>query len=146
MNDKETTASYVELSKQATTHCVDAFASANQRALDYTKSVWEIVSRPYSSAAIETVVRENFDRTNQIVSLTIAELQTTGQKSAEFGEKLVSHGAKLQETNVHSLRGMVNTGLSNLNYVKDTATQSFEDITKRIDDIGNRTAAQVSSN
>lgn len=146
MNDKETTASYVELSSQAYALFVDAFASANQRALDYTKSVWEIASRPYASTALETTVRENFDRTNQIVALTISELQTSGQKAAELAEKSFSHGAKLQETFVTATRGLVNTGISNMNYAKDTATKSFDDMTKRMDDMQARTASQVSSN
>jgi len=146
MNDKEMTTSYVELSSQAYALFVDAFATANKRVLDYTKSVWEISSRPYASTALETTVRENFDRTNQIVALTISELQTTGQKAAEFAEKAFAHGAKLQETMVQTTRGMIDTGISNINYAKDTTAKSFDDITKRMDEVQARTAQQVSSN
>jgi hypothetical protein len=142
MQTKDMTSSYVELSSQAYTLFVDAFASANQRALDYSKSVWQIVSRPYASNAIETAMRENADRTNQIVSLTIGELQTNGQKTAEFAEKLVAHGAKVQESYVHAMRGLVDTGVSNMKYAKDVATQQYEDATKRLEDM----TATVSSN
>jgi hypothetical protein len=145
-NDKEMTASYVELSNQAYALVVDAFATANQRVLAYTKSVWEISSRPYASTALETTVRENFDRTNQIVALTISELQTTGNNAAEFAEKAFAHSAKLQETLVQSTRGLVDTGISNMNYAKDTAAKSFDDITKRMDEVQTRTAQQVSHN
>jgi hypothetical protein len=143
---KDTTSSYVELSSQAYTLFVDAFASANQRALDYSKSIWEIVSRPYASTAIETAARENFDRANQIVSLTIGELQATGQKNAEFAEKLVSHGAKVQESYVHAMRGLVDTGVSNISYVKDVATQQFEDATKRLSEMQARATSAASNN
>jgi len=146
MSSSETTASYLELSGQAYTLLVDSIASANQRTLDYTKSVWEIISRPYASTAVETGVRENFDRANQVVALTINELQTSGQKTAELTEKLVSHTAKLQETYVHAVRGLVDTGISNVNYVKDTATQQFEDLSRRLDEIQTRITAPVSHN
>ena len=146
MSDKDTTTSYVELSSQAYSLFVDALASANQRGLDYWKSLWEIVSRPYASTAIETGVRENFDRANQIVSLTINELQSSGQKAAEFGEQLFAHGAKLQDSYVAAFRGLVNTGISNMNYVKETTTQQFDDLAKRLDDMQARTTAPVSQN
>jgi hypothetical protein len=146
MSTKDTTASYLELSGEAYTLFIDAMATSNQRALDYTKSVWEIVSRPYSSSAVETAVRENFDRANQIVNLTIGELQASGKRSAELSEKLVAHAAKLQETYVHAVRGVVDTGISNVNYVKDTATQQFEDLSKRLDEMQTRIATPVSNN
>ncbi|GAC1430452.1 MAG: hypothetical protein NVS3B16_09550 [Vulcanimicrobiaceae bacterium] len=147
MQNKDRAAtSYVELSSQTYSLFVDAFASANKRALDYAKSVFEITSRPYASTAIETTVRENFDRANQVVSLTINELQTNGQKSAEFGEKLVSHGAKVQESLVSSVKGLVDTGISNINYAKETASQSLDEMTKRVEDAQARTAAAVSPN
>jgi hypothetical protein len=92
MQTKESTSTYVELGAQAYALVTDAMASANQRALDYMKSVYEITTRPYASNALETAARENFDRANQVMSLTVSELQTSGQKAAEFSEKLVAHG------------------------------------------------------
>jgi hypothetical protein len=146
MTAKDQTAGYVELSSQTYNLFVDAFATANKRALEYTKSVWEIVSRPYASTAVETAVRENFDRANQIVSLTIAEMQTNGQQAAEFNEKLVAHGAKVQESLVHAMKGVAETSISNMNYMKESATQQFDDMTKRFEEAQNRTAAAVSQN
>ena len=146
MTIKEQTASYMELSSQSYTLFVDAMSAYNRRSLEYAKNVWEIASRPYASTAIETTVRENFDRTNQLVSLTINELQTTGQKAAEFGEKVASHSAKVQESLVHSMKGLVEAGLSNANYAKETATQSFDEMTKRLEDAAMRTTAPASAN
>jgi hypothetical protein len=144
--DTESTSSYVELSSQAYNLFVDAYASANQRTLGYLKSVWEIASRPYASTALETTVRENFDRANQVVSLTISELQTTGAKGAELVEKLGAHNAKVQDSISTAFRGLVTTGISNVNYVKESTAQQFEDLTKRMDEIQSRAAASVSSN
>lgn len=146
MQIKEQTASYVELSSQSYTLFVDAFSSYNKRALEYAKSVWEITSRPYASTAIETTVRENFDRANQIVSLSIHELQTNGQKSAELAEQLVSHGAKIQESLVSSMKGLVDTGISNMNYAKETATKSIDEMTAKMEDVQARTTGAVSAN
>ncbi len=143
MQFKEQTASYVELSSQTYSLFVDAMASYNKRSLEYTKSLWEIASRPYASTAIETTVRENFDRANQMISLTVSELQTNGQKSAEFGEKLVAHGAKVQESLVATMKGLVDTGISNVNFAKDSATQQFDNVTKRLEETTERAAAST---
>jgi len=144
--DNETTPSYVELNSQVYNLFVDAYASANQRTLGYLKSVWEISSRPYASTALETTVRENFDRANQVVSLTIAELQTNGAKGAEFVEKFAAHNAKVQDSIATAFKGLVTTGISNVNYVKETTAQQFEDLTKRLDEIQSRASATVSAN
>jgi hypothetical protein len=146
MQPQETTSSYVELSTQAYALFVDALAKSNQRALGYAKSVYDIVARPYSSPSPEAVARENFDRASQLVSLGVNTLQTAGQQNAEFAEKAVAHGAKLQETYVAAMRGLVNSGISNMNFVKETTDRQIEDLGKRFDEIQNRATATVSSN
>jgi hypothetical protein len=143
---KATTSSYAELTTKSYSLFVDAIASANQRALDFTKQVWEISTRPYETNTIESALRENLERTNEIVTLSIAELQTNGKKTAELAEKLVEHAAKLQETYTASLKGIVETGVSNLTYVKDTATSQFEDFAKRVEQTEKSVASSMSSN
>ena len=139
------TSSYVELASQGYTQFVDAIASNGQRALGYWKSLYEITARPYASTAVETTVRENFDRANQIVALTIGELQTTAAKNAEFVEKFSAFGAKLQDSYANAVRGLVTTGISNVNYVKETTAKQFDDLTKRLDEIQARSTAAVSN-
>jgi hypothetical protein len=146
MADKDTTPSYVELASQYYNLCVGAYAEASQRALTFSREVWEVASRPYGSTAIETTARENFDRANQIVALAVNQLQTSGAKNAELAEKLVAHGAKVQDSLAGAYRGAVNTGISNMNYVKETATQQFDELTKRMDDVQARATAAVSQN
>ena len=142
----ETSSSYVDLASQTYGLFVEAAATANQRVLGYWKSLYEVASRPYASTAVENAVRENFDRANQIVSLTINELQANGAQSAEFAGKLVAHGAKVQDSVSNAFRGLVNTGISNMNFVKDTTAQQFEDLTKRLDEMQTRAQAVVSNN
>jgi hypothetical protein len=137
------TPSYVELSGQTYTLFVDAIAAANHRTLGYMKSLYEIASRPYASSAVETNVRENFERAHQIVELTVNELQATGQKNAEFAEKVAAHGAKLQDSWTHSLRGVLKSGLSNITYVKDTAETSFDGFAKRVEEMQSRTTVSA---
>jgi BMFP domain-containing protein YqiC len=144
-NTKETTSSYIELAGQASNLVSEAMATANKRALDYWKSVWEISSRPYASTAIESSVRENFDRANQILALTVSEMQTSAQKTSELTERLASHTAKLQDTALTAFGGMVNTGVSNLNYVKETTNKQFDEMAKRADELKSR-AVPVSQN
>ena len=146
MNAQETTTNYVELANQAYSLFVDAVASSNQRALDYGKSVWEISSRPYASTALDSTVRENFDRANEIVSLSVTELQANGQKTAELAQKLFAYGEKVQDLALQAFRGLVNTGISNINYVKETATQQFDDLAKRLDEVPTSSAVTASKN
>jgi len=146
MQSKNTTTSYINLTTQAFELFRNSFAAANQRGLEYLKSVYEISSRPYASSALETISRENFDRANQVMSLTFAELQTSGQKAAEFGEQLAAHGAQIQDSIVTAMRGVADSGISNMNFVKDATSHQIDEIAKRIDDVQNHATAQVSAN
>ncbi|GAC1396570.1 MAG: hypothetical protein NVS4B5_04670 [Vulcanimicrobiaceae bacterium] len=143
MQFKDQTSSYVDLSTQTYSLFVDAMSSSNKRALEYTKSLWEISSRPYASTAVETTVRENFDRANQIISLTVSELQTGGQKNAEFAEKLVAHSAKIQESLVAAMKGLVQSSISNLTFAKDSASQQFDNGIKRVEETASRASASA---
>lgn len=145
MEDQGTrTPSYVELSSQAYGLVVDAVASSNQRTLAYMKSLYEIVSRPYTQSAVETSVREGFDRANQIVELTVSELQTSGQKNAELAETLAAQTAKWQDSWTQAMRGLLKSGIANVSYVKDATETSFDGFAKRVEELQQR--ATVSSN
>jgi hypothetical protein len=138
------TPSYVELSSQAYGMFVEAYAAANQRALAYMKSLYEIASKPYPTTGPEAFVSERFDRAHQIVDLTVNEMQTTGQKNVEFAEKLFAHTAKVQESATQALRGVMQTSVANLSYVKDATETSFDGFAKRVEDLQSR--AGVSAN
>ena len=132
MHDK--TASYIELTTQTYRTIVDALSAANERNLGYVKSLFEISTRPYASSAFETVARENVDRANQIVGLSVSEMQASTAKAAEVGGELFAHASALQDAYVASVRGLFETGLSNANFVRETTARQMEH------------AAQVSSN
>jgi len=143
MNEKidEQTKSYVDLANQTYAVLVDAYSQAQHRYLSYGKSVYEVLSRPYASTAIETTYREGFDRANQIVELTVSEMQQAGAATAKLGQTLVSQNALWQDKTMESARGVMKTMVSNLNYVKDTTDKQFEGFTKRVEEMQARTVS-----
>jgi hypothetical protein len=117
------TANYVELSGQTYELVVDTFASVARRRLDYWKSVWEIASRPYGSTAIESTVRENFDRASQLANLTAGELRSRGQVAAEFSEKLLTQAGKLQDAALETFRDSLKTYASTVSQLKEATAE-----------------------
>ena len=142
----ETTTGYIDLATQGYGLFVDALSAVNQSALGYTKSLYDIVSKPYTSTAVETTVRENFDRAEQLVSLTVGKLQNDGKLRADFAEKTATYLSKVQESSLVGLRGLWKTGVSNITYARETADQQFEGITKRVDELQSRVVAGMGRN
>ncbi len=137
--------SYVELSSTLFSTLVEAYGAANQRMLAYGKSVYEIASRPYTSTAVDAALRENFDRVNQIVELTVAEVQANGTHSTELSEALLQQGGAFQETFVEAGKTMARMGESNMNFVKETADAQAANISKTVGDLQAHASA-VSAN
>jgi hypothetical protein len=133
--------SYIELSGKAYSFLVDALGAASLRRLAYVKSLYEVVARPYASTALEQTVRENFDRANALLALSIAEAQTSVQKSAEFSETWLEHAAKLQGSAIEASRGLVKSGLANLEFARDSSNAQFETFAKQVEGAQSRIAA-----
>jgi hypothetical protein len=142
---KDSATSYIQLSSKVYSLFLDALTSRTQRRLQYWKSVWEVSSRPYQSTAVEGTVREGFDRAGQILDLTANELKTDGQNAADFSEKLLSYATRFQDVAINSFRGVLNTSISNLDYVKETTQQQFDDLTKRLDEVERQAVAKSST-
>ncbi len=134
------TSEYIELSSQAYNLFAESMTAANERAFDYWKSVWQITSRPYASTD-QTGIRENVDRTNQIASLTVSEVATSGREAAEFAEKLIAHSAKVQKLYVDAARGLMNSGVSNMSLVKEATERQIDVIAKRFEDAQSATTS-----
>ena len=140
MNTQNTTADYVTLTNEVYALLVEAFGSADTRALNYWKSVWDITARPYSPVTIDSVVRTNLERANQLTTLTVDELRSAGRESAEFAEKLLAKGTKVQDTALGSFRGMIDTYAANLNYVKEATGAQLDGLSRGVEDLDKRTA------
>jgi hypothetical protein len=85
--------------------------------LDFWKSVWQIASRPYASAAIASIVGENFDRTSELTNLTVGELQSRFQRTADFSQRFLTHVGKLQDAARETYRDVLT-----VDRVKDAPT------------------------
>jgi hypothetical protein len=138
LSTQNITADYVALSNEVYALLVDAFGSTDKRALNYWKSVWDITSRPYSPVTIDAVVRTNLERADQVTNLTIGEMRTAGRESAEFAEKLLAKGVKVQDTALGSFRRLLDTYAANLNYVKETTSATLDDLSRRLEDLEKR--------
>lgn len=141
---KTAVASYLELSNQTYSLLVDAYAAVSRRKLDYVKALYEVAARPYASTAVEQIVRENFDRTDQALSLTIAELQTSIAKTAELSSSWLKQAAKVQESTLDASRALVKASVSNLAFVKESSDKQLDAFAKRVEEAQNRAGASVS--
>lgn len=145
-NNDQQTKSYLDLCTATYGTLVEAAANANHRMLEHMKSTYEIVSRPYTSTALEATYRENLDRAGQLVELNVAAAQKSSAEFASLAEKLAKQGSAWQESYVETMRGLFRTALSNLTFVKDAADQTYEGFAKRVEEIQARAAAGVSQN
>ena len=105
MSRQGNTAKHIELSNEAYGLIVDTFAPAMRSRLGYWKSVWEIVSRPYASTAIASTVGESFDRASELAHLTVGELRSRIQRTADFSEKFLGQVGTLQNAALEMYRG-----------------------------------------
>jgi len=142
---KDSATSYIQLSSKVYSLFLDALTSRTQRRLQYWKSVWEVSSRTYQSTAVEGTVRDIFDRAGQVLDLTANELKTDGQNAAEVSEKLLSYVPRFQDVAINALRGVLDASISNLDYVKETTQQQFDDLTKRLDEVERQAVAKSST-
>jgi len=137
MSDRgsEQTASYVELANKTYTTLVDAVSDANHRALAFGKSWLDLVTKPYAATSVEAAYRERLERANQLVDLTIETAQHAGTQAAKLGNQLAQHSSDWQTSVTQTMRGVMQTGASNLKYVGDAAGEAFNGVTKRVQDL-----------
>jgi hypothetical protein len=122
LSTQNTTADYDELTNDVYALLVKAFASTDKRALNYWKSVWDITSRPDAPVTIDSVIRRNLERANQLTNLTIGEMRSAGRESTAFAKKLLAEGTKVQDTALGSFRRLLDKYAANVNYVKETTS------------------------
>ena len=65
-------------------------------------------------------------------------LRSAGRESAEFAEKVLAKGTKVQDTALGTFRGLLDTYASNLNYVKETTSAQLDDLSRRLEDLDKR--------
>jgi len=135
----EHTASYVDLANKGFDLTIEAATATAKRTLDYTRSVIEVLSKPYAVTSPDQFVRENFERAEKLVELRDGFLHETTKQSAMFANELLKHGKATQDTLQRGLQGLNEVAVTNFNLVKDAAGQQIADMAKRVE-------ATVSSN
>jgi hypothetical protein len=111
---------------------VDAIAWSNYRFLDYWRRVWEINSRSHAALTPEALLRDSVERANEILDLTLAELESQAAKSAELTERLASEAAHLQHAAFEAYRGLLATSIENLRLVEKSTTAQLEETNRRL--------------
>jgi hypothetical protein len=129
------TAKYIEISNEAFGLIVDTFASATRSRLGYWKSVWEIASRAYASTAIASTVGESFDRASELANLTVGELRSRVQRTADFSEKFLAQVGKLQDAVLETYRYSLKSYVSTVDQVKDASTELLVDGVSTVDQV-----------
>lgn len=137
---------YIELSKDVYNSFIAVLGSVSRRRLEYWKSLWEVASRPYLSTSIDSRVSESIDRMSNVVDLTADRLKADGQDVVEFSEQVVSYGSRFQDAGIKVMRGVLDTSISSLDYVKESTQHQFEDLTNRLEEVERRTSGSVTSN
>jgi hypothetical protein len=123
LNIQGRTAKYIELSNQLYGLIVDAFAFATRSTLGYWKSVLNIASRPYASTAIASTIGDNFNRAGELAQLTVGELRSRVQRTADFSEMFLAQVGKLQHAAPETYRDSLKLFVSSVDQVKDASTE-----------------------
>ena len=145
MSTQDSTASYIETSGQAYRLLIDGLASLNRSRLEYWKSVWGIVSRPYPSTALDSAVRETLDRANEFTDLTATELRERVRITADFSEKFLAQVEKLQDASVEVLRDSLKTYASTVSRLQEAASEAASEISARADKHAEKARSLVSA-
>jgi PAB1-binding protein PBP1 len=126
----QSTTSYFELAQETATIIADELSAANQRALSYVKSLWEIAGRSNG----ESTLRSAFERAEAVVSLTEREIQKSLRSNLDVTEKLLAQSKKLQQQSYESAKEIAEKALSNAKQVVEAAGERIEGLTERIDE------------
>ena len=141
-----TTSTLVDLTSESNKIVIDAVATANRRAVAYYKGLWNIVSRPFPSKDLKDNVGEGFERAEQIVDLTIQEMEADSKLAIEFAEKALAQATKAREEAVNVAREYAKTGVSTLKSALESTESTLktalentetrlEDFSKRLEDV-----------
>ena len=118
------TTAYIELTKDTYSLILDTLASATRSRVDYWKTAWDIVSRPYASTAFGPAAKENADRATELAGLTIEELRSRVERGANFSEKILAQAGKLQDAALETYREAVKSTSSAVEHIKTEVSET----------------------
>jgi hypothetical protein len=128
MSTQSSIAKYIELSNAVYELFLDTFASAIRGRIDYSKTVFDIASRPYPTNSNGSALRGAFARAGELTDVTVVELCSRVQRTADFSEKFLVEVEKLQDANLKLYRDSLTSIVSAVDQVKDTSADLVGDL------------------
>jgi hypothetical protein len=117
-------AGYASLAADTCRSFAGAFESLNHETLEYARSLFGIFTKPFDSYAPRAIVKEQIVRSAAAVSATISSLEATNGHAAEFAREIAEIVTTAHETYVDALRGLADTSVSNVTFVKNAPTRN----------------------
>ena len=125
--------SYIDLSNKAFELALEAGTTATNRALDFVKASFEVVTKPYAASTPDTLVKENFTRTQSLVELRNKYLTETAAHVSSFANANMAQAQAWQQTAQRGLQGLGDVFASNLNYVKEATGHQIDGFVKHVE-------------
>ena len=124
--------SYIDLTNKAFTNSIEITTEATTRVLDYVKASFDVVAKPYAITTPDAFVRENLDRTTQLVELREKYLKATTSHATQIANSAVTETKVWQDTTQRAMQAFGEVMVSNLNFVKEAAGKQIDGIAKQV--------------
>ena len=128
-----TASSLVDLTSETNKIIIDAIAANYRRQLAYSKNVWGIVSRPYAGNDLKVNVAETIGRMENVVDLTMADLETTTKSTIELTEKVLGQATKVRDESLDVARTYAKNGVQTIKAALETTEERLDTLTKRLE-------------
>ena len=124
--------SYIDLTNKSFEAAVEATTVTTNRVLGYIKANLDVITKPYAVSSPEAFSNETFDRFSKIVELRDKYLKETGKHATAIANDAVAQSQAWQTETQTALKGLGDILASNLNFVKETTTQSIDGFNKQV--------------
>ncbi len=127
-----TASSLVDLTSETNKIIMDAITANYRRQLAYSKNIWGIVSRPYAGNDLKVNVGETIGRMENVVDLTMADLETTTKSTIELTEKVLSQATKARDESINVARTYAKSGVASMKHALETTEERLDTLSKRL--------------
>jgi len=128
-----TASSLVDLTSETNKIIMDAITTNYRRQLAYSKNIWGIVSRPYAGNDLKVNVGETIGRMENVVDLTMADLETTTKSTIELTEKVLSQATKARDESINVARTYAKSGVASIKHALETTEERLDTLSKRLE-------------
>ena len=93
------------------------------RSFDYVRTLFGIFAKPYESFTARAIAKEQIVRSAAVIAATIDSLEAANAQAAEYAREFAQFVASAHDGYLESLRGLGETSVSNVTFVKDFAAK-----------------------